>query len=247
MKGGITWKEFSELARSTFVQVATSDFGIKGRPTNASRVAILTGLDRRDVRRLRLALSKDASPAIGYMSKASQVLDAWHHDPEFIDAERKPRILPLEGDGPSVAKLVRRVAPGLPPGAMVKELKSAGAIAQLPDGNLQALQRSYIPRHVPEEQARLWGSVLRDLATTVGYNITRESRKPALFERRAINLRVDADALPEFRAFLEREGQQFLERIDDWLSAHAHNAATDRKTMRLGAGVYQIQDRPGEK
>ena len=44
LRSGITWKEFSDMSRSVFVRVATEDYGRKGRPTNMSRVAILTGL-----------------------------------------------------------------------------------------------------------------------------------------------------------------------------------------------------------
>src|SRR5690606_39329351 len=79
LRMGITWREFAELAKSVFVDVATADFGIRGRPTNVSRVAILTGLDRRNVRKLREAASE--APAKGYQSKASQILSAWHHEP----------------------------------------------------------------------------------------------------------------------------------------------------------------------
>ena len=88
LRTGVTWKEFSELAKTKFVEVATADFGIRGRPTNVSRVAILTGLDRRDVAKLRTAPSD--APAKGYHSKASQILSAWHHEPEFL--ELVPRV-----------------------------------------------------------------------------------------------------------------------------------------------------------
>ena len=242
IRNRVSWKEFSDLAKVIFVQVATSDFGISGRPTNASRVAILTGLDRRDVRKLRVAIAENQAPARGYMTKASQVLGAWHHDPAFIDADKRPRALSLQGDGPSITTLVRRFAPGLPPVAMVKELKAAGAIAELPGGTWRPLLRHYIPRNISEEQIRLWSSTVQDLATAIGYNLTRDSGKPSLFERRAVNLHIDASAMPEFQTFLEQEGQQFLERVDDWLSAHEVKADSDRETLRLGAGIYQIQD-----
>jgi hypothetical protein len=242
IRNRVSWKEFSELAKVTFVQVATSDFGISGRPTNASRVAILTGLDRRDVRKLRAAITENQPPARGYITKAAQVLDAWHHDPEFIDGNKRPRSLALHGGGPSITTLVRKFAPGLPPVAMVKELRAAGSIAELPDGTWRPLQRHYIPRYMSEEQIRLWSSTIEDLASTIGYNLTRAEGKPTLFERRAVNRRIDPSSMPAFKAFLEQEGQQFLERVDDWLSAHEVAAEADNKAVRLGAGIYQIQD-----
>jgi Family of unknown function (DUF6502) len=247
VKGGISWKEFSELSKAKFVQVATSDFGIRGRPTNASRVAILTGLDRREVRKVREATADSGGVEVRFMTKASQVLDAWHHDPDFTDARRKPKKMRLEGGPASFTELVRRFAPGIPAVAMLKQLKSSGAVGEAADGRLQPLKRYYIPQDMPDEQVMLWSSTLRDLASAIDYNFSRVTGAPSMFERRAINLRVDARAVSAFKAFLEVEGQQFLERVDDWLSKHEVSGdVTERKSMRLGAGVYQIQDRPGD-
>ena len=50
-------------------------------------------------------------------------------------------------------------------------------------------------------------------------------------------------ALPEFRRLLETEGQALLERIDDWLSAHAVLDGDGAAAIRLGVGIYHIQDR----
>src|SRR5438067_66309 len=50
---GVTWKDFAELAKTAYVEVATEQFGKRGRPTNVSRTAVLTGLARREVRKQR--------------------------------------------------------------------------------------------------------------------------------------------------------------------------------------------------
>jgi hypothetical protein len=42
---------------------------------------------------------------------------------------------------------------------------------------------------------------------------------------------------------MEREAQGFLERCDDWLSSHEAAAGADGAPLRLGAGVYLIQER----
>jgi hypothetical protein len=240
LKCGITWREFSDLAKAKFVQVATDEFGIRGRPTNASRVSILTGLDRRDVRKLRLALAHRRPVDPGFMSKPSQVLDGWFHDPEFMAAAGGARDLEIEGESGSFAALVRRYAPGIPTVAMIKEMKAAGVIADMGDTKLRALKRAYIPRELNADHIRLWGSVLKDIGTTWEYNLTRTPKQRSRFERRAINLKIDRKSIPEFQAFLEQEGMAFLERVDDWLSAHE---ARDEDGARLGAGLYYIEDR----
>lgn len=242
LRTGFSWKEFAELARTVFVEVATDEYGKRGRPANASRVAILTGLSRRDVARQRQLLTTEAPIPSAYMSRGSRVLSGWHQDAEFVDQTGAPLELAFDGSDGSFAALARRYAPDLPVVAMFKELAAAGAVARLPDGRVRALKRSYVPQPMAEDQVRLWGSVLHDVGTTLAHNLTRGDDLPR-FERRAVNLRVDSRYLPVFRAFLEREGQAFLERVDDWLTAHEiKGEAAASRTVRLGAGVYHLED-----
>jgi hypothetical protein len=247
IRSGITWREFAALAKSTYVEVATGQFGKRGRPTNVSRTAVLTGLTRREIRKQRERIEAGPPPMIGYVTKASVVLSAWHLDPAFLDGAGKPAVLPLDGEGASFASLLRRCGAGdVPATTLLKELRSAGAVRKTADGRLEALRRIYIPHAMDGELIRLWGTVLTDIATTYVNNLTRTPKVPARFERAAVNERIRADALPEFRRFLNEEGQAFLERLDAWLTAHEARAdeAAAQEAIRLGAGVYHIQDGP---
>ncbi len=92
---------------------------------------------------------------------------------------------------------------------------------------------------------RLWGTVLGDVAQTYVHNMTRDPKVPPKFERAAKNERVLVSASPAFHAFLEREGQAFLERVDAWLAeneAPDGQGTPDAPVTRMGAGVYQIED-----
>ena len=240
---GVTWREFSELAKTTFVEVASSQFGKRGRPTNVSRTAVLTGLARREVRKQREVLERAPEPLTAYVTKAALLLSAWHLDPDFLDAKGKPLSLPIDGEGATFEALVRRCgASDVRASTLLKELRNAGAIRQLPDKRLEPLQHHYIPHAMDEQLIRLWGTVLADVATTYVNNLTQPNRAPLRFERAAVNHRISRAALPEFRKLLEQEGQAFLERLDAWLTAHEVPAGADEEAIRLGAGVYHIQD-----
>ncbi len=49
---GVTYSEFSDIAKIAFVNAASSEFGKRGRHTNVSRVAIQTGLSRKEIGRI---------------------------------------------------------------------------------------------------------------------------------------------------------------------------------------------------
>jgi hypothetical protein len=247
LRSGITWREFAELAKMTYVEVATLHFGRRGRPTNVSRTAMLTGLGRRDVRKQRESLKKGDDAPAPYVTKASLVLSAWHLLPAYHGRAGVPTVIDFEGDEPSFTALVQSCGGSdVPATTLLKELVSAGAVRVRPDGRLQATGRNYIPHEMDGQMIRLWGSVLADVATTHVHNLSRTAPDvPARFERAAVNADVDAAAVPEFRRFLEKEGQAFLERVDEWLSVHQASRskrAVKPRAIRLGAGVYHVQD-----
>jgi hypothetical protein len=244
LKTGVTWKEFAELSRGVFLEVAEAEFGLRGRPTNVSRIALLTGMTRREVRRYRetaqpLRVDRRAEDDLNH---ASRVLAAWHLDAEFIDELGRPRVLAAEGEGGTFARLVRRYAGDIPVTALVKELLRSNSIERCEDGRYRALRRFYMPRSMDAHAVERAGHVLADITTTVEHNLSRAEHEPSRFEGRAQNRHVDPHHLPAFRAFVEREAQAFLERCDDWLSLHEAGGQTESLRMRLGVGVYAIQE-----
>jgi hypothetical protein len=244
MRSGVTWKEFAELSREAFVHTAFDEFGIRGRPTNVSRVALLTGLSRRDVRRVRQEVADAAgSSAEDSLNHASRVLSGWHQDPDFLEPDGRPRVLPAQGAGASFEALLRRYAGDIPGTALVKELVKSGSIERLDGGAYRVVRRYYMPRQMDGHAVLRAGSVLADLVSTVEHNLSRVPRDPSRFEGRAQNRYVDRRSLPAFRAFVEREAQGLLERVDDWMASNEADAAGDgTQTVRLGVGVYAIQD-----
>jgi len=246
LRSGVTWKEFADLSRSAFVLTAREEFGIRGRPTNVSRIALLTGLARRDVRRILDGAREPVGPAAeDALNHASRILSGWHLDADFLQHDGRPRDLPVDGPGPSFAQLVRRYAGDIPSTALVKELVKSGSVERRGDGTYRVLRRYYMPRQMDEQAVERAGSVLADLTATIEHNLTRGPGEFSQFEGRAQNRRIDPRHLPAFRALVEREAQGFLERIDDWLSAH--EAPVGETAMRLGVGAYAIHDfTPGD-
>ena len=238
---GVTWKEISEVCKATLVEVAGDEFGIRGRRTNASRVAILTGFTRKEVARLRELLAAPETQLIERMNHATRVLTGWYTDADFVAADGSPNALGMDGDSGSFESLCKRYASDVPATTMLKELKQVGAVVDGADGQLIAQTRYYIPRQMDPELVLSSGSVMQDLGNTVAHNLYRQNDDAARFERRAHNTRVAASVRPQFQEFLEQEGQVFLERVDAWLSDHETDDNDADESIRLGLGTYWIE------
>lgn len=240
LKAGINWKELVEVCKTTYVEVASEDYGIRGRPTNVSRVAILTGFSRREVRRLRELLERESLPEFGRMNYATRVLSGWFSDEDFLGADGKPRALQASGSNPSFDTLCSRYSGDVPATTMLKELRKVGAVDEDDDGRLVAKSRSFIPAPTDPQQMLRIGKLLEDVGSAVAHNLYRSENEPARFERRATNTQIPANAIPAFRDFVEVEGQTFLERIDAWLTEHEDGEADNG--VRLGLGAYWIEE-----
>lgn len=242
LRSGVTWREFADLSKTVFVEVATDDYGKGGRPTNASRVAILTGLSRRDVAAQRQLLAGDGTPSPSHAGNAARVLSGWYQDADFLDAEGRPLALPREGAGPSFSLLLDRYAGDIPRVAMLKELLSANAIVENERGHLEVRSRYYMPSHLDPQSVLRAGDVWRDVGNNITHNLTRGEDQPSRFEGRATNEYVDPAHLPALRRLVEERGQAFLEMIDAWLTEHEVGRGESKHGARAGIGIYQIED-----
>lgn len=240
MKGGMTWREFSELSKSVFVSVATDEFGIGGRPTNVSRVSILTGISRKEVKRQRDLLEAEAPAASSKTTDATRLLSGWHQDPAYLDPTGGPLPLPLTGENPSFHSLFEAYGGDTPEQTLLKELRNAGSVKDDDAGRVTAARRYHMPGRLDEGGLRFLGTNLYDHANTLANNVGGDDT-PKWLEGFAVDDHIDPAAVEEFRAFLDERGQQFLEEVDAWLDRRRANANDpDTTPVRLGIGVYAI-------
>lgn len=245
LRHGVTWDEFSEISKDMYVDVARQEYGIQGRPTNNSRVAMMTGLSRREVARVRDRLLEDLeSPLERRGNRISQILTGWHVDEEFTDDNGQPIDLPATGPSASFSSLLKRYAGDLPHSAIRKEMLQLGLIQKMESGFLRVLRRDYIYTTVDPDIVRQMGVALHDHAATLDHNLNTARKSAARFEGLADNARVPVRSAKTFMKLVENRGLDFLKEMDTWLSKHEVDKSKSTRTreVRLGVGVYLIHD-----
>jgi hypothetical protein len=174
------------------------------------------------------------------------ILNDWYTNPEFTDRSGKPAVLPLRGEKRSFAALVRLVAPGAEPAEALTVLLKAKAVARIGRHRVRARSR------VLNTAASNWLTAIRLLSVvdamlkTIERNLVvgaRDRATKGFYERSATNVKVDAKCIEDFHAFLREQGDEFLQTVDDWLSAHTSKTTAkgrSAKTVRVGTGIYMF-------
>ena len=247
LRSGMTYVEFAEVAKTTFVDVAIGEFGKHGRPANLSRVAIITGLGRREVSRIRDSIahnvgSNGEAQDDRLWSPAARVLSGWYQDREFLDKNGKPKQLPLLGEDASMHTLISRYCGDIPPGAMISELQRTGSI-DVVDGIARAVTRSYTNTDQSPQVLDMVGTYIHDFATTLEFNLQVGPDEKPWFQRIADNAHLTPAKIKQFKKVVARSGQTLLEDFDQWMTDHEITDDEAQVPMRAGVGIYFFQDR----
>ena len=250
VRHGVSFNEFSEVLKGVYTDVAESDFGIPGKRSSQSRIAILTGLTRKDVARLKskkslIGLDDDS----GNLNRVTRVLVGWHTDKQYTGPYGLPLEVPFDSDNQvSFTELVRRYSGDMAPRAMLDELLRVRAVEEVDQGWYRVLTRSYIPEPLHADAIERLGGVLRNFVRTVEVNLEKKSPGTGRFERIVYaddGLRVDR--LADFDRLIRAKGQGFLEELDDWLSSHASDQSQDDfPRIQAGVGIYHYIEEESE-
>lgn len=248
LKNGMAARTFHELVKSAYVAVARDEFGINGKKATISRIAILTGLTRKEVQ-LLIDTTPERNDRYGdEYNRAARVMTGWLRDPEFGDGKGHPLPLRMLGKRLSFSALVKRYSGDIPVRAMLDELVRVGAVAQLKDGRLGLVVRGYIPQKGLDQKLAILGQDTADLITTIDHNIYVNPSRPRI-QRKVMYDNVPIESAQAFRSVAQSRAQEMLEALDRWLSHHDRDAnptAKGKGRIRVGVGVYHFEERLDE-
>jgi len=250
LKRGIAFGQFSELAKRAYVESAESEFRVPGRKLTISRVAVLTGLTRKEASRL---MQGDDPSAKGEprrkVNRAARVVSAWVGDQKYRDSRGRPASLPFENASaailqPSFSSLVAEHSGDMTPRAVLDELIRVGAVSKMKNGHFRLVQRSYIPQADEMAKFAILGTDVADLIASVEHNLDTKNETP-YFQRKVSYDNLPADYLTRLQALLARKGQHLLEELDTDMSLHDRDVqgeGDDGNRHRAMIGIYYYED-----
>jgi hypothetical protein len=239
----VSYNTFADFVKWVYVDVASKEFGIKGRKQSTSRVSVITGLSRKEVSRVRqLSRPYDRASTEKY-NRAARVIAAWRRDKNFLDEDGNPALLSITGAGVSFGELVRRFSGDVPVRATLDELIRIGAVEHLEDDKIRLLAESYIPKNSDADKIHILGTDVSHLIATIDHNLQNNPIGP-FFQRKVSYDNLPDEVLPHFRKHSSRKAQAFLESLDRWLAQHDRDVTpTVEGTGRnqAGIGIYYFE------
>ena len=235
----VQYPYLANLLKLTYVEVATREFPLDDRPQTDSRISLLTGIHRQDVKRLRGEMMADAPPP-PVVSLGAQLVSRWLGDVGYQDANGRPKPLPrlaAKGGDASFERLVQTVNKDIRPRVVLDEWQRLG-VAELDSQDRVVLRtEAFVPAQGMEEKLFYFGKVIHDHLAASEHNLT--NGQPPLLDRCVYFDQLtgqSAEQLADYARLLAGDAMQALNRKA--LELQQADAAKPDATNRINFGLY---------
>lgn len=239
---GVTYPVFSRLAKEAYIDVGTSHFTLPFKKQTDSRVALVTGITRKEIGQVRRGQARRRDDALASESTlAARTVARWLAGPPYAGADGTPHSLAYEAGTASFTDLIAEIGGDIPPRAVLDELLRMGAVKMSPRGDVRLATPAFVPAQGVEEKLAMLGSDAAELIGVIAHNIERPSGE-AFLQRKVFYDNVGADALPELRDRVRALGGEFAQAVNQVLASYDRdrnpNAPAGERTRAVVAVYY---------
>ncbi len=244
LDNGITFPYLGDLLKSIYVETAEQEFRLGTRPLTDSRITLLTGVHRKDVRRLRHGVPHEVPPPSAF-TLGTRIVARWLGDPTYLDSDGMPRALPrtpYQGGAESFAALVEKVSTNVRPRSVLDELVRVGVAKIDAEDRVHLLTRGFIPAKELDAKVFYFGEALHDHLAAAIDNLN--GTKTAWLERSVYYDELSPEAIRHLAEKSERLSMQVLQEINrDGMALEASDRPPPSQRMRMRLGVYFYAER----
>jgi hypothetical protein len=248
MSFGVTYPAFTQIAKGVFVEAAVRDFpeggggtgGAKsGTPISDSQACVLSGVHRREVKRLREEMLQQRMTPVS-ISLGAQVVARWCADPRCLDAQRRPAPLPRlarKGGEVSFEKLVEGVSKDIRPRAVLEEWLRLGVARLDEEDRVHLSESAFIPAQGFDEKAFYLGKGIHDHLAAATFNML--GQRPPFLDRMAYYDGLSQESVAALRELSRELAVQALHEINrKALELQARDAEQPGARSRVTFGAY---------
>lgn len=239
MSFGVTYPAFTQIAKGVFVETALRDFPAGDTPVTDSQACVLSGVHRREVKRLREEMRQQRATPVA-VSLGAQVVARWCADPRCQDAQGRPAPLPRlarKGGEISFEKLVQGVSKDIRPRAVLEEWLRLGVARLDEEDRVWLLDSAFIPTAGFDEKAFYLGKGVHDHLAAASRNML--GQRPPFLDRMAYYDGLSGASVAQLRDLSRELAVQALHEINrKALELQTRDAENKEARARVTFGAY---------
>ncbi|MBB5019649.1 hypothetical protein HNQ59_002957 [Chitinivorax tropicus] len=232
---GVTYPALLELLKEAYVKEAET-LSIDGKPPTDSRISLLTGVHRKDVRRLR----DEPTAKLAYESLTAQLFARWISTPDYLDEAGNP--LPLarlasHGGGQSFEALVQSVSKDIRPRVVLDEWLRLQRVAVDAEDRVHLKVKEFLPNASQDDKVFFAGQNLHDHIAAVAHNVS--GALPPFLERCVFYDGLTTTEVAALKTLAESEGMSVLQLLSrQAMAMKADRTQPPAAPMRINCGIY---------
>ena len=216
---GLQLPSLVELLKKALVDEAVGAYGLADKGSSDTRIALLTGVHRKDVKRLREA-PVTATPASPMVTVAASVVARWISEPRFLNADQTARPLartPRRGNAgePDFTTLVAEVSRDVGARAVLDELARLGVVELRDDGYVALTSTAFVPHEGLRESFHFLAASVSDHFSAAVHNLAPDRTGPPMLDQSAFSQDLSAEQAAQLQQQARRLWatalQQFLQ------------------------------------
>lgn len=241
IRQAIKLNDLIEIFKHVLVEVAQEELQRSNHPYSDSKVTAMTGVHRKDVRRIERSGGKFTPP----QNAIAKIMVQWQHDPNFTTKSGKPRVLSTEGKDSEFAKLCAAVdGANLNAYTILFEMERIG-IVEKTSGSAKLIWKDYAPGTSMKEGLTMLGEDMEDMASAVVENVTTTPETPHLHLKTEFD-KIDPEKLPEIKRWILEEGSAFHHRARKFLAKYDSDLTPPthphKNTARIVLGAFSFAE-----
>lgn len=236
---GIPLPAAVEMLKQAFVKVAADDYPLGDAPPTDSRVSLLTGVHRKDVKRLREGVRSAGSGANASLNVLSEVVTRWASDRRYLGKDGKPRVLPRSSSGAarSFAGLAYGISSDLKPRSILDELLRLGMVGIDDEDRVTLRVEAFVPARSGDEKHFFFGENAGDHLAAGVHNLL--GRSPAYLDQAVYSDDLSPEGVNDLLHLSREQWSEVLKTlVRRTAELELRDKAAGRATQRLNVGMY---------
>lgn len=193
---GLQLSSVVEWLKQALVDEASRAFGLTDKDSSDTRIALLTGVHRKDVKRLRAAPQRPGN-AVPMVPVAAAVVARWISEPRYLNADQTPLALArtpgrASAGEPDFTSLVAEVTRDVGARAVLDELERLGVVDLQMDGYVALRSNAFVPKEGLSESFHFLAANVGDHLACAVHNLAPARQQAPMLEQSAFSGELSA-------------------------------------------------------